>query len=68
MSIIIILLLPNNPPGASPSRQIQSESWYNKERYLLELCRYVVLNPVRANAVKKVEDEKVEQLSWGGRV
>ena len=29
-----------------------------KERYLLELCRYVVLNPVRAKAVKKAEDEK----------
>jgi putative transposase len=27
-----------------------------KENYLLELCRYVVLNPVRAGLVKKVED------------
>jgi putative transposase len=27
-----------------------------KENYLLELCRYVVLNPVRAGAVQKVED------------
>ncbi len=26
-----------------------------KENYLLELCRYVVLNPVRAGLVKKVE-------------
>lgn len=29
-----------------------------KENYLLELCRYVVLNPVRAGLVKKVE-------AWG---
>jgi REP element-mobilizing transposase RayT len=27
-----------------------------KENYLLELCRYVVLNPVRAESVKKAED------------
>jgi REP element-mobilizing transposase RayT len=27
-----------------------------KENYLLELCRYVVLNPVRARLVKAVED------------
>jgi hypothetical protein len=27
-----------------------------KENYLLELCRYVVLNPVRAGVVKKIED------------
>jgi len=27
-----------------------------KENYLLELCRYVVLNPVRAGIVKKTED------------
>ena len=26
-----------------------------KENYLLELCRYVVLNPVRAGVVKKIE-------------
>ena len=30
-----------------------------KENYLLELCRYVVLNPVRANMV-----EKPEQWKW----
>ncbi len=29
-----------------------------KENYLLELCRYVVLNPVRANMVEKPEDWK----------
>lgn len=29
-----------------------------KESHLLEVCRYVVLNPVRAKAVKKVEDWK----------
>ena len=27
-----------------------------KDAHLLELCRYIVLNPVRANAVKKPED------------
>jgi len=27
-----------------------------KEAYLLELCRYIVLNPVRAGLVKKVQD------------
>jgi REP element-mobilizing transposase RayT len=30
----------------------------NKESYLLELCRYVVLNPVRANKVKRPQDWK----------
>lgn len=29
-----------------------------KENYLLELCRYVVLNPVRANMVEKPEEWK----------
>jgi putative transposase len=29
-----------------------------KENYLLELCRYVVLNPVRANMVEKPDDWK----------
>lgn len=29
-----------------------------KENYLLELCRYVVLNPVRANMVEKAEEWK----------
>jgi len=29
-----------------------------KENYLLELCRYVVLNPVRANLVEKPEEWK----------
>lgn len=29
-----------------------------KENYLLELCRYVVLNPVRANMVAKAEEWK----------
>jgi REP element-mobilizing transposase RayT len=28
----------------------------DKESYLLELCRYVVLNPVRANMVKRPQD------------
>lgn len=27
----------------------------DKDRYLLELCRYVVLNPVRAGVVRKIE-------------
>ena len=30
----------------------------DKENYLLELCRYVVLNPVRANMVEKPEEWK----------
>mgnify|MGYP005837588869 CR=1 FL=1 len=30
----------------------------DKETYLLELCRYVVLNPVRANIVKNPQDWK----------
>ena len=30
----------------------------DRDAYLLELCRYVVLNPVRARAVDKVEDWK----------
>jgi hypothetical protein len=30
----------------------------DKENYLLELCRYVVLNPVRANIVKRPQDWK----------
>ncbi len=30
----------------------------DKESYLLELCRYVVLNPVRANRVKRPQDWK----------
>jgi putative transposase len=30
----------------------------DKDNYLLELCRYVVLNPVRANMVKKPEEWK----------
>jgi hypothetical protein len=30
----------------------------DKESYLLELCRYVVLNPVRANIVKRPQDWK----------
>ena len=30
----------------------------DKENYLLELCRYVVLNPVRANMVEKAEEGK----------
>ena len=30
-----------------------------KENYLLELCRYVVLNPVRAGVVQKPESEDV---------
>jgi REP element-mobilizing transposase RayT len=29
-----------------------------KENYLLELCRYVVLNPVRSGSIKKPEDWK----------
>lgn len=29
-----------------------------KESYLLELCRYVVLNPVKAGMVKKPKDYK----------
>jgi hypothetical protein len=28
----------------------------DKENYLLELCRYIVLNPVRANMVKEPEE------------
>ncbi len=31
-----------------------------KEAYLLELCRYIVLNPVRAHLVRKVQDLVVE--------
>jgi putative transposase len=30
----------------------------DKENYLLELCRYVILNPVRANIVKRPQDWK----------
>ncbi len=30
----------------------------DKESYLLELCRYIVLNPVRANIVKRPQDWK----------
>ena len=30
----------------------------DKESYLLELCRYVVLNPVRAGMVKRPQDWK----------
>lgn len=30
----------------------------DKDNYLLELCRYVVLNPVRANVVQRPEDWK----------
>jgi putative transposase len=30
----------------------------DRDAYLLELCRYVVLNPVRAHAVEKIEDWK----------
>ncbi|RJP60524.1 MAG: hypothetical protein C4549_00515 [Deltaproteobacteria bacterium] len=30
----------------------------DKDNYLLELCRYVVLNPVRANMVKKPDEWK----------
>jgi putative transposase len=33
-----------------------------REGYFLEACRYVVLNPVRAGLVKKVEDLGLEQL------
>lgn len=29
-----------------------------KDAYLLELCRYVVLNPVRANMVQRAKDWK----------
>lgn len=34
-----------------------------KENYLLELSRYIVLNPVRAGIVRSVRDWPVEQLS-----
>jgi len=38
-----------------------------KENYLLELCRYVALNPVRAKIVKKPEDWKWSSyLATGG--
>ena len=37
-----------------------------KENYLLELCRYVVLNPVRANLVERPEHWKWS--SYGGTV
>ncbi len=38
-----------------------------KESYLLELCRYVVLNPVRAMIVKRPEDWRWSSyLSTGG--
>jgi putative transposase len=30
----------------------------DRDAYLLEVCRYVVLNPVRAHAVEKIEDWK----------
>lgn len=33
-----------------------------KDSHLLELCRYVVLNPVRANMVKKARRVAMEQL------
>ena len=33
-----------------------------KESYLLELARYVVLNPVRAGMVKKIDHWLLEQL------
>ena len=35
----------------------------DKESYLLELCRYVVLNPVRANVVAKPEEWKWSSYS-----
>lgn len=39
----------------------------DRDAYLLELARYIVLNPVRANMVKRVEDWPMEQLSCHGR-
>ena len=39
-----------------------------KESYLLTLIRYVALNPVRADMVKRPEDPSVEQLSRDSRV
>ena len=41
-------------PGTS-FKDDSKRFWYKKEDYLLELCRYVVLNPVRAGIVEKPE-------------
>ena len=43
------------PDPISPG---SSEDWLlvEKDRYLLELCRYVVLNPVRAGMVRSARE------------
>ena len=38
-----------------------------KDSHFLELCRYVVLNPVRAKAVSYPEAVEMEQLPGDGR-
>lgn len=42
--------------------------WVNREEYLIHLCRYIHLNPVKANLVSQIEDWPYSNyLEWIGQ-